>query len=81
MKSSYGLKESTRAWFHWFTKMLKRQGYGQGQYDHTIFFWQSKSRRKIILIVYVDDIILPGDDTEDIERLKKILATEFEDKD
>ena len=31
-----------------------------------------------ILIVYVDDIILTGDNTREVERLKKVLATEFE---
>ena len=31
-----------------------------------------------ILIVYVDDIILIGDNIGEVERLKKVLATEFE---
>ena len=31
-----------------------------------------------ILIVYVDDIIFIGDNTGEVERLKKVLATEFE---
>ena len=34
-----------------------------------------------ILIVYVDDIILTRDDTREVERLKKVLATKFEVKD
>ena len=34
-----------------------------------------------ILIVYVDEIILIGDDTREVERLKKVLATKFEVKD
>ena len=34
-----------------------------------------------ILIVYVDDIILTRDNTWEVERLKKVLATEFEVKD
>lgn len=36
---------------------------------------------KTILIVYVDDIILIGENVMEIERLKKHLATEFEVKD
>ncbi|RVW83721.1 Retrovirus-related Pol polyprotein from transposon RE1 [Vitis vinifera] len=42
---------------------------------------RSNDGRMTILIVYVDDIILTGDDTREVERLKKVLATEFEVKD
>lgn len=31
--------------------------------------------------MYVDDIILTGDDVEELNQLKKVLATEFEMKD
>ncbi|KAL6349531.1 hypothetical protein AAG906_034188 [Vitis piasezkii] len=36
---------------------------------------RSNDGRMTILIVYVDDIILTGDDTREVERLKKVLAT------
>ena len=36
-KSLYGLKQSPRAWFDRFTKVVKGQGYSQGQSDHTLF--------------------------------------------
>ena len=62
-------------------EVMKDQGYQQGQLDHTIFFKQSNDRRMTILIVYVDDIILTRDNTGEVERLKKVLATEFEVKD
>ena len=35
----------------------------------------------VILIVYVDDIILTGDDIDGLEKLKRVLANEFEVKD
>ena len=46
-----------------------------------MFFKQSNDGRMTILIVYVDDIILTGDNTGKVERLKKVLATKFEVKD
>ena len=73
--------QSPRAWFDRFAKVLKGQGYRQGQSDHTMFFNQSGNGKKTILIVYVDDIILTGDNTVEMERLKMILAFEFEVKD
>ena len=42
-----------------------------------MFFKQSNDGRMTILIMYVDDIILTGDNIGEVERLKKVLATEF----
>ncbi|KAA0064803.1 reverse transcriptase [Cucumis melo var. makuwa] len=38
------------------------QGYSQGHSDHTIFTKVFKTRKIAVLIVYVDDIVLSGDD-------------------
>ena len=80
-KSLYGLKQSPRAWFDKFTQSVKKQGYFQGQTDHTLFMEVSSKGRIAILIVYVDDIITTGDDVKEMERLKKCLALKFEIKD
>lgn len=49
--------------------------------NHMLFFRHSKDEKKAILIVYVDDTIPTWDNLEEIERLKRNLATEFEIKD
>ncbi|KAE8687390.1 hypothetical protein F3Y22_tig00111022pilonHSYRG00655 [Hibiscus syriacus] len=46
----------------------------------TLFIKVTSTNKKPILIVYVDDIILTGDDEEDICNLKKLLNEEFETK-
>ena len=79
-KSLYGLKQSPRAWFERFGKVIRRYGYTQSQADHTMFYRHSETGKLAILIVYVDDIILTGDDAREIETLKGRLATEFEIK-
>ena len=79
-KSLYGLKQSPRAWFETFTQSVKKQGYSQGQADHTLFT-KFSSKGKIAALVYVDNIILTGDDEVELARLKKNLAAEFEIKD
>ncbi|XP_016719155.1 uncharacterized mitochondrial protein AtMg00810-like [Gossypium hirsutum] len=57
------------------------KSYTQGQADHTMFYNHSKGGKCCILIVYVDDIILTGDDSSKIESLKEFLSAEFELKD
>ncbi|GJR63477.1 putative RNA-directed DNA polymerase [Tanacetum coccineum] len=79
-KSLYGLKQSPRAWFGRFTLAMKHYGFKQSNSDHTLFL---KQRGNLItcLIIYVDDMIITGNDKEEITKLKKNLFTEFEMKD
>ena len=80
-KSLYGLKQSPRAWFEKFTQSMKKQGYIQGQADHTLFTKFSHDGKVVVLIVYVDDIVLTGDDIVEMARVKEKLAVDFEIKD
>jgi hypothetical protein len=79
-KSLYGLKQSPRAWFDRFRRALCGMGYKQCNGDHTVFYRHS-GRRITILAVYVDDIIITGDDEVEIKCLKTNLSKEFEVKD
>lgn len=80
-KSLYGLKQSPRAWFDRFTRAIRKWGYIQGQSEDTLFINHSSEGRITLLIVYVDDIILTGDNHEEMQNLKSLLANEFEIKD
>ena len=44
-------------------------------------FSHTSDRGKILLIVYVDDIIITGDDKQDIDDLKRYLQNSFRTKD
>ncbi|BFG40931.1 hypothetical protein CerSpe_272050 [Prunus speciosa] len=72
-KSLYGLKQSPRAWFGKFTKSMKNFGYIQSNADHTLFL-KRDGRRLTALIVYVDDIVVTGNDTEEQLKLQKYLS-------
>ncbi|KAL5706521.1 Beta-galactosidase 8 [Ranunculus cassubicifolius] len=79
-KALYGLKQSPRAWFERFSQAVKCLGYLQSQADHTLFV-KCVDGATTILIVYVDDIIVTGDNTAEILKMKELLAKEFEIKD
>ncbi|XP_059669016.1 uncharacterized mitochondrial protein AtMg00810-like [Cornus florida] len=58
---------------------MKAFGYRQSNSDHTLFL--KKQQGKIAaLIVYVDDIVVIGNDPEEMKALKKYLSREFEMK-
>ena len=80
-KSLYGLKQSPRTWFECFGKAVKSYGYHHSQADYTMFYKHSKKGKIAILIVYVDDIILTGDDLEGLACLKEKMAQDFKIKD
>ena len=79
-KALYGLKQSPRAWFDRFRRAVCEMGYGQCNGDHTVFYRHS-NQKITILAVYVDDIIITGDDEVDITRVKNCLSKAFEIKD
>lgn len=78
-KSLYGLKQSPRAWFGRFTLAMKKYGFKQSNSDHTLFL---KRRGKLVtcLIIYVDDMIITGNDEEEMTKLRTSLFKEFEMK-
>jgi RecJ-like exonuclease len=79
-KALYGLKQSPKAWFDKFSKAMISFGNRQSNANHTLFI--KYCRGKItLLIVYVDDMVVIGDDKEEMAQLKKLLAQEFEIKD
>ena len=69
-KALYGLKQSPCAWFGRFAKVMIANGYKQSQVDHTLFIKHSISRGVTTLIVYVDDIIVTGNDEKEKNTLK-----------
>ena len=79
-KSLYGLKQSPRAWFEKFLSTLLATGYSQSEGDHTLFFKRGRDSKITILIVYVDDIIVTGNDIEEIRNLKLHLTSNFDIK-
>ncbi|RVW80446.1 Retrovirus-related Pol polyprotein from transposon RE1 [Vitis vinifera] len=73
-------EQSPRAWFGRFTKSMRAFGYRQSISDHTLFL--KKQHGKITtLIVYVDDMIVTGNDPEERKALQNYLSREFEMKD
>ena len=79
-KALYGLKQAPHAWFGKFSIVILSLGFVSSSHDSTIFIKCTDASR-IILSLYVDDMIITGDDIDGISVLKTELARQFEIKD
>ena len=79
-RSIYGLKQSSRQWYIRFHQAVLSNGFTIIEEDHCVYVKQSKGSF-IILSLYVDDILLAGNDMEMIIATKRWLSSNFEMKD
>ena len=79
-KSLYGLKQNPRAWFGKFNQAVEEFGMQKSKSDHSVFYRNSNSSI-ILLVVYVDDIVITGNDSKGISSLKSFLQSQFHTKD
>ena len=69
----YGLKQAPRAWFAKFSSTISRLGYMASHYDSALFLCRT-DKDTILLFLYVDDMIITGDDLISIQELKDFLS-------
>ena len=80
-RSLYDLKQSPRAWFSRFSSVVQEFGIIRSAADHSVFYHHSSNGKCIYLIVYVDDIVITGNDQDSIQKLKQRLFSHFQTKD
>ena len=57
----YGLKQAPRTWFAKFSSTISRLGYIANHYNSALFI-RCIEKDTILLFLYVDDMIITGDD-------------------
>jgi len=64
-RALYGLKQAPRAWFERFVSVIKAAGFSPSDHDPALFIHLSP-RGRTLLLLYVDDMLITGDDVEHI---------------
>ena len=64
-RALYGLKQAPRAWFAKFYSTISCLGYVASHYDSALFLHRT-DKCTILLLLYVDDMIIIGDDLNGI---------------
>lgn len=79
-KFLYGLKKAPMQWFTKFAQVVKATWFDQSEVDHSLFTKQTGGAFTTLL-VYIDDMIITGDNKLEIEKLKKHMHHNFQIKD
>ncbi|OMO87955.1 Reverse transcriptase, RNA-dependent DNA polymerase [Corchorus capsularis] len=79
-KAIYGLKQAPRAWYCALSNFLISFGFKNSIADTSLFIYQTGSILAYLL-VYVDDLILTGNDGNFLQRFSTTLANKFSIKD
>nr|GEX27174.1 zinc finger, CCHC-type [Tanacetum cinerariifolium] len=80
VKSLYGLKHAPRKWNEKLTYALLEIGFIQSKCDYSLYV-KSVDDIFIVVLVYVDDIVLTGNNFNEVEKLKDHLKSKFMIKD
>uniref|UniRef100_A0A2N9FIM9 Reverse transcriptase Ty1/copia-type domain-containing protein n=1 Tax=Fagus sylvatica TaxID=28930 RepID=A0A2N9FIM9_FAGSY len=62
-RALYGLKQAPQAWFTKFSSTISQHGFLASSYDSALFFRRS-DHEITLLLLYVDDMIITGDDVQ-----------------
>ena len=79
-KAIYGLKQAPRAWYSTLKDALIHLGFHNSKADSSLFIYRSGSLI-CYLLVYVDDLVLTGNDSSFVQSIIQQLGAKFSLKD
>ncbi|XP_021836873.2 uncharacterized mitochondrial protein AtMg00810-like [Spinacia oleracea] len=79
-KSLYGLKQAPRQWFAKLRSALISNNFTQSRSDYSLFT-KKEGHSFTCILVYVDDLIVTGNDMKSITEAKAFLSSQFYMKD
>lgn len=79
-KSLYGLRKSPCCWFSKLSADLSGYGFNQTYSDYSLFTLKRGSM-KLYVLIYVDDLVIGGNDSAAIAKFKGYLSECFHIKD
>ena len=76
-KAFYGLKQMPRAWYSKINDHLLSIGFAKSLSESTLYV-KNKGNNFLIVSLYVDDLLVTGDDARLVEEFKQEMMQAFE---
>lgn len=80
-KSIYCLKQSGCNWNEMLHMCLTDNNFMQNPVDHCVYTKESQQAGKVIIVIWVDELIIAASNTQSLEQVKGMLSTRFRMKD
>lgn len=80
-QSIYGLKQSGRNLNEMLHTWLIDDNFTQNPTDHCIYTKEPIHAKKVIVVIWVDDLMITANNTKSLEQVKDMLSTRFKMKD
>nr|GEW38900.1 hypothetical protein [Tanacetum cinerariifolium] len=78
---SYGLKQALKQWHQKFDEVSLSSGFHLNQSDKCVYRKFDDSGKGVIICLYVDDMLIFGNDQNQVDKTKKFLSSRFLMKD
>jgi hypothetical protein len=75
LRSLYGLNQAPRAWYEKFCTTMEKKGWRVSPYDPCVFIHDTI---RLLLCLWVDDILIAGKNDKDIAECKQQLSDSFD---
>jgi hypothetical protein len=77
VKALYGLRQAPRAWYAKLDSSLIELGFQRSNFEHAVYFRGSGDHR-LVVGVYVDDLVIAGGNSNDIDKFKQQMKSKFQ---
>ena len=77
-KALYGLKQAPRAWNKRIEQFFVMQGFKKCSVEYGVYVKCSDDKHMLIICLYVDDLLVTGSSSTEIEKFKSQMKSEFE---
>jgi transposase InsO family protein len=77
VKALYGLRQAPRAWYAKLDSSMIELGFQRSSYEHAVYL-RGTGDHRLVVGVYVDDLVITGGNNEDIIKFKEEMKSKFQ---